>query len=445
MKSKILVKALKFYGLGPFLISLISLPTAWGGPLEEGEKYEKQHLYYQAAQEYLKIDNPELRELKLNHLTAGWNGLDGQIMKAQENVVKNPSSAEAHYQLGEKYYQKGETLLAYQRANPRNYPEATLEAEKTFFFNAAITESNQALQLNANYPQAHLLLGKIYLAQGKKPEAIQEMNQAIALDPKFRDGYISLAQICLADKSYDQAEANLLKLIGLNPNDASAHTLLGHLYLERKEFRKAISEFDKAVQANPSDREVVTRLAQAYDLYGKDLYKEGKYDEAVEAFQKAFQMRSLREYYNDLQTALKKQEEVRLASFSKPQETKKEISKPGYKKKKKGLRRSKVKAVAGKPQRKAPSAQPQAPAPQVPASSTQTPPTPSPVQPSGEKPAEPGQSGKPEIKGLQDTGTQVEKPAGPGQSGESLSSSTGQTPPSNPSGQPSQPAPGERR
>lgn len=442
MKSKILVKALKFYGLGPFLISLISLPTAWGGPLEEGEKYEKQHLYYQAAQEYLKIDNPELRELKLNHLTAGWNGLDGQIMKAQENVVKNPSSAEAHYQLGEKYYQKGETLLAYQRANPGNYPEATLEAEKTFFFNAAITESNQALQLNANYPQAHLLLGKIYLAQGKKPEAIQEMNQAIALDPKFRDGYISLAQIYLADKSYDQAEANLLKLIELNPNDASAHTLLGHLYLERKEFGKAISEFDKAVQANPSDREVVTRLAQAYDLYGKDLYKEGKYDEAVEAFQKAFQLRSLREYYNDLQTALKKQEEVRLASFSKPQETKKEISKPGYKKKK-GPRRSKVKAVAGKPRRKVPSAQPQvsapqvpapstqistqppaqpsAPTPQVPASSTQTPPTPSPAQPPGEK------------------------STGPGQSSESLPSSTGQTPPSNPSGQPQQSAPGEQR
>ena len=421
MRSKILIKALEFYGLGPFLVSLISLTTASGGPLEEGEKYEKQHLYYQAAQEYRKINNPELRELKLNHLNAGWNGLDGQIMKAQENVIKNPNSAEAHYQLADKYYQKGEALIAYQRASLKNYPETTLETEKTFFFNAATTESNQALQLNPNYPQAHLLLGKIYLVQGKKLEAIQEINQALALDPNVRDGYISLAQIYLADKSYDQAEASLLKLVELNSNDVAAHTLLGNLYLERKDPGKAVSEFNKAVQLNPSDREVVTLLAKAYQLYGKDLYREGKYDQAVEAFQKAFQLRSLKEYYDDLQTALKRQEEVRLASFSKPEKAKKEISKPAYKKKKKGLRKSKVKAVAGKSQRKAPSAQPPAPAPQAPTLGTPTPPAPSPPQSPAEKPASPGQ------------------PAG------QSPPSTGQAPPSGPSGQPPQPAPGEQR
>ncbi len=421
MRSKILIKALKFYVSGPFLVSLISLTTAWGGgPLEEGEKYEKQHLYYQAAQKYRKIDNPELRELKLNHLNAGWNGLDGQIIKAQENVAKNPNSAEAHYQLADKYYQKGEALIAYQRANLKNYPEVTLESEKTFFFNTAITESQQALQLNPNYPQAHLLLGKIYLIQGKKPEAIQEIHQALALDPNFRDGYISLAQIYLADKSYDQAEASLLKLVELNPNDAAAHTLLGNFYLERKDPGKAISEFNKVIQLNPSDGEVIMLLAKAYQLYGKDLYRGGKYDQAAEAFQKAFQLRSLKEYYDDLQTALKRQEEVRLASFSKPEKAKEEISKPAYKKK--GLRKSKVKAVAGKSQRKAPSAQPSAPALQAPTSGAPSPPAQSPIQPP------------------------AEKPASPGPSSEQLPPSTGQTPPSGPSGQqPPQPAPEEQR
>ncbi|HWP46487.1 MAG TPA: tetratricopeptide repeat protein [Candidatus Limnocylindrales bacterium] len=443
MRSKILIKALKFYGSGPFLVSLISLTTAWGGPLEEGEKYERQHLYYQAAQEYRKIDNPELRELKLNHLNTGWNGLDGQIMKAQENVAKNPNSAEAHYQLADKYYQKGEALIAYQRTNLKNYPETTLETEKTFFFNAATMESNQALQLNPNYPQAHLLLGKIYLVQGKKPEAIQEINQALALDPNFRDGYISLAQTYLTDKSYDQAEASLLKLVELNPNDAATHTLLGNLYLERKDPGKAISEFNRVIQLNPSDGEVTTLLAKAYHLYGKDLYREGKYDQAVEAFQKAFQLRSLKEYYDDLQTALKRQEEVRLASFSKPEKAKEEISKPAYKKKKKSLRRSKVKAVAGKSQRKAPSVQPPAPAPQAPASGVQTPTQPS-SQPSAPAPQAPT-SGAPTPPAQSPVQPPAGKPASPGQPAEQSPPSTGQAPPSGPPGQPPQPAPGEQR
>ena len=413
MRSKILAGALEFGWFVSFVVGLMHLSMAWGEPLEEGETYEAQHLYYQAVKEYEKIDNPELREEKLNHLWNGWNGLDGQIIRSQENLAKNPSSAEAHYQLGDKYYQKGMALINYQRQNLRNYPEAFIESEKTFFLNAAASEGTEALRLNEKYPEARLLLGKVYLAQGKKPEAIQEINQAVALDPNYKESYWTLAQIYLADKTYDQAEANLIKYINLSPDDATAHALLGNVYLERKNFEKAISELDKALKANPADAEAVAALARAYNIYGDHLFQEGKYDQALVAFQKAFQLKSLKEYYDDLQTAQRKQEEVRLTRLSQKETTSKkskQIQKPKQKKKRGGTHAPKVQTSANKKKEKPRSAQ-----------SAATPPSPSTglatssqasSPPKAEKPGKPMQSGgqPPSEQSLPPTPTPTEQP-----------------------------------
>jgi tetratricopeptide (TPR) repeat protein len=323
-----------------FFISVLNPSGAWSGPLEEGEQLEKQHLYYEAARAYENIDDPELREQKMNHLVDSWDGINGEIMRAQEHLAKNPNSAEAHYELGDKYHRKGRALINYERQNLRNYPEAIITEEKNFFLNAAFNEGKSALAMKEDYPAAHLLLGKVYLALDRKSEAVQEINRVVSIDPGYKEGYWALTQIYLEAKAYDQAEASLLKLIEVDPKNGSAHSLLGTVYLEQAEPRKAISAFNKAVQANSSDKESVALLAKAYNIYGTDLAKQEKYDDAVAVFQKAFQLKPLKEYYDHMQLALKKQEEQKLTAPVKPvkEETPtkkyKKSSKRHYKKKK---------------------------------------------------------------------------------------------------------------
>jgi len=138
----------------------------------------------------------------------------------------------------------------------------------TYFF---FSQSSLAIEPEALAKKVlcHTCLAKIYVAQGKMPEAITEYQE----------------------------------LLKLSPNDASAHFDLGNVYARSNKPDLAAAQFKLAAKLKPTIPEYQVGLGNAL-LYSKN------FDGAVEAYTKACSLGG--KYQAQLQTAQQYQAQQKL-------------------------------------------------------------------------------------------------------------------------------------
>ena len=172
------------------------------------------------------------------------------------------------------------------------------------------------------------LRGRDYLRQPAEEttlaSAIELFDRAIGLDPRFAQAYAGLcdAHIAAYDstrrvKSFERAEAACHRALTLDSGLWEVHVALGNLYRTNAQYESAILEFDAAIELQPNAVNPFLGLAQTYAAqnrvglaedtfrkaeeieggywgvhraFGVFLYRQSRYDEAIERHMKVTEL-----------------------------------------------------------------------------------------------------------------------------------------------------------
>ena len=158
-------------------------------------------------------------------------------------------------------------------------------------FQRAGAEGQKAVQLAPRDPFAYLNLGGIYYAQGRFPDAEQAYLKAISLDPQWAFPYHSLGNLYLNNMNRPaDASAQFSKAILLEPNSPTLRTGFGAARARAGDYNEAANQFKKAIEIDP-------KYISAYHNLGIVYAVNRRYPEAAAAFTKATELDPTRGEY----------------------------------------------------------------------------------------------------------------------------------------------------
>jgi tetratricopeptide (TPR) repeat protein len=124
---------------------------------------------------------------------------------------------------------------------------------------------------------AHNRRGEILSDAGQSRDALTEYNQAIELDPNC---WLALHNRAITSAEQGQAEAalrDLNRVVVLNPGLAAAYRNRGELLAALGRTDEAVDDYGRALAQLPGD-------ARLYDMRGHALHRLGRYEEAIRDF-----------------------------------------------------------------------------------------------------------------------------------------------------------------
>ena len=137
---------------------------------------------------------------------------------------------------------------------------AELVGEDRQAFDAALTEY-EALQASlADTAPAHLNLGMIHAATGRREQAVRDYETAVSLDPGFVPARLNLATLLNEMGRNPDAERVLRKTIERSPREGEPHYSLGLLLAEMNRLEDATVSLGRAAALLPSGPECATTM-----------------------------------------------------------------------------------------------------------------------------------------------------------------------------------------
>jgi tetratricopeptide (TPR) repeat protein len=156
--------------------------------------------------------------------------------------------------------------------DPDSAPAYLLVARMFFrreYLPIAEESAHKALELNANLPLAHLLLGEIALAKADITGAIGEFEKERVINPLNGDVYDRLGDAYIRNGQYVEAQLALDRAILLAPNTTGPYILLGKTLLKQRNAVMAAMYLERASQMDPNSFMTHALLAQAYRSLGR--------------------------------------------------------------------------------------------------------------------------------------------------------------------------------
>ncbi|HVS63511.1 MAG TPA: protein kinase [Thermoanaerobaculia bacterium] len=122
--------------------------------------------------------------------------------------------------------------------------------------------------------------------------ARQMYAKAIQLDPAFALSYAGIADCCSflfmyaesSEANRREADFNSQRALELDPDLAEAHASRGLALTIAKDYEGAEAEFEDAIRRN-------AKLYEAYYFYGRNCQAQGRFEKAIELFEKASELR----------------------------------------------------------------------------------------------------------------------------------------------------------
>jgi tetratricopeptide (TPR) repeat protein len=146
----------------------------------------------------------------------------------------------------------------------------------------------RAGELLPHHPAPDLHLAEAYLDLGQPKEAQERYRRALEQDSSYRAAYSSGGFWYYFGRCYGQAEEQHRRTLALDPEDPNACLGLGQLALLRKRWMEAETWARKALELDNC-------LVDAYRVLGRALFKQGRIQEAIAAYEKSLHL-SLRGY-----------------------------------------------------------------------------------------------------------------------------------------------------
>lgn len=278
-------------------------------PLEEGRLAEQKRDYVNADLHYSQIDNLTVRYMTLNHLHSAWDDVNANIVYAQRIVSEQPQSADAHLQLSEHYYQRGVLGTRYHRESLGMYPRDYIRGEQEHYYNAALDHAKTALRLHPRMPEAYLVMGEIYLANGMYTKALVELKRAITYNPDFARGYYAIGKVYFDQGKYELSERYFIRAIKLDSTLYDAYYLLGEVFLELDLYEYAAHTFLEILRHNPEDNPAFEMLVASCHKLAQYYIEQKRYAEAINLTQAVLKVKADYDVHQTFLLAKAKQQE----------------------------------------------------------------------------------------------------------------------------------------
>jgi tetratricopeptide (TPR) repeat protein len=151
-------------------------------------------------------------------------------------------------------------------------------------YDQAIASFREALQIQAEYPDALDNLGKALDATGKDAQAIAEFDKALKIAPNNAAAYADRGMALFHEGNYEEAAASYRQAIEQHKDFSEAQNGLGASLLRLGKSDEAIAAFRSAVASNPKNADALGNL-------GATLLTANKPEEALPFLRKAHSLR----------------------------------------------------------------------------------------------------------------------------------------------------------
>jgi tetratricopeptide (TPR) repeat protein len=167
----------------------------------------------------------------------------------------DPKYAQAHFNLALAYIKLGREREANDSLTSAS--RAYLDAGEEHLRENRLAEAEASfkglLQIDPDYPLAHLKLGLLYNAAGRHEEAVASFNRVIAKQPDSADAYQNLAEAYIALRNYAEAARAAEQSVKLRPNSAAAHYVAGLAHASLGKRDQALAALDKLKELKADD------------------------------------------------------------------------------------------------------------------------------------------------------------------------------------------------
>ncbi len=229
------------------LLCFLVFQPAWAQVApESAEKYNdgqalfEKRRYQQALQAFedaVKLDGNNAQAFRgMAKTYQKLKDTDKAISNFKMATVVKPDYVEAHYELGNLYY------------NLKKYKDAQTSFKAVLNLDADFQDGGARKLLKAAYARQ----GSDYLSRKNYRKAIGEYENATQLDPTDGTNFYNLGLAARFARKIKQAEEAFATAVELNPRYAKAHRQLGDLYRVTKRNSRAIRSYKRAIDSDPN-------------------------------------------------------------------------------------------------------------------------------------------------------------------------------------------------
>lgn len=223
--------------------------------------------------EIVQSDEHNARGIEL--ADRGW--LDEAVSEFKKAIALDPASAHAHDNLATVLAEKGEltdALFEYVEALKSDEGSATARHYLASFLasqghDLAVALYRKAIELEPEFPDAHLNLAMSLADHGRLDEALLELEIAHKQAPEDALIQHELA-CCLIDlERYPEAIGHLKKVVKATPEHVEAHVDLGIAYTAQGFYAEAETTFQRALEIDAHDFATHYHLAALYATWDR--------------------------------------------------------------------------------------------------------------------------------------------------------------------------------
>jgi cellulose synthase operon protein C len=193
-----------------------------------------------------------------------------------------PDLRTAEFNLAQLLYNRGERdeamrrfddfIDVYNQSAQLSAPELTAVAnavsylglEEPELFQDVVMAFDDAIAVDASYPEAHIRLGELFIEKYNSLEARAVFDEALAANENHPRVLLGLAKTHAFDGDLAGALSLVERSLEINPNLVPARVFLARMRLDTDQYEEAQSELEKALEVNPSSLEALSMLAAMY-------------------------------------------------------------------------------------------------------------------------------------------------------------------------------------
>ncbi len=226
-----------------------------------------------------------------NYIKSG--NYKGAINIAKDILNKNRNDVEAHYYLGEAYYnlQKFElALVEYKSAEKTglyaNISEKALRERlaelyiKTQNTDEALKEYIFLIKQNPTEYSYYYMAGELFLQKNQSDHALKYFVYSVRLNKNHVPSLLNIGTILYENKNYGNAQKYLLHSIKVDQSNFKAYFYLGLIDASLNNYKEALKNFEKSIK----DKDLKVRSLMER---GKLFISMGNYEEAIIELERA--------------------------------------------------------------------------------------------------------------------------------------------------------------